>query len=342
MSLNREDNISTEMDSSYPLSLTRPATDTNAVLNSWDLGYENELRCRRVFFVYEDETTTPDNFNDLEDATYEDRDSPEPEDEDMINFRNRARQSETNPSILQSMLSKIIDLEDILDSDDLNTTACQQWADSISLPSTSQRRIPAPIPDQTVGFHVPKLGRCNAIAHLGASACPTESGSNLAFPLFTVETKKNLKIARLQNLHNAAVMLNNLSKLVRKKKEFFGKAHVFTLSLTPESIELCYYWATKDANGEISFYGQACDSWSTISKYGYTEPRDCTRNALSWVLSQARLWIPRDLEALELTLRPGLHLHPAPPNGDRKRQKPDSEGKPLGKPKKKKSLPAPP
>lgn len=96
-------------------------------------------------------------------------------------------------------------------------------------------------------------------------------------------------------------MLQNFLKLrtaAGKDQDFFDKIQVATLGISADSIELCYYWATQDQSGDITYYGRTFGRWATDST-GYKAARRSVRNALDWIVAGTRARISSDLEALE-------------------------------------------
>jgi len=307
------DDLNEELDMDAQSSCSFTTSDSTGTINAYSSRFEAELRRRGVIFIEDEEERAPTNLDDLKTAIFASRESPEPTEDDVKKFRKRIRKSSNEAAALQSTLSKIIPLDEIWDRDDLLTIPNQQWDKKVSLPSDApvSTRLATPKPDQTVGLSASTLACDNALAVLRPWAFPVTAAPDLTFPLFTVEGKGdqgNLKVSRLQNLHNAAVMLHNLLQLrkaVGTEQEFFDKAQVCTLGLTTESIELCYYWATQDSDGRISYCGQAINSWNPNSKSSneYKEARKCARNALGWVLSEGCKWIWSDLKRIEERLK---------------------------------------
>ena len=123
-------------------------------------------------------------------------------------------------------------------------------------------------PDRTVGWSRRMFEYPRALKYLDARACPVASNPGLAWPLFTAEVKGNkgdLKVARLQNLHNGAIMLSNLlhiRKFYREEEEFFNKVHAMSLELTAESIQLSCYWAVRGESGDVKYYSMQLRTWT--------------------------------------------------------------------------------
>jgi len=115
----------------------------------------------------------------------------------------------------------------------------------------------------------------------------------------------NLKVLRLQNLHNGAAMLYNLLQVGRASgsdtDDFFNKIRATVVGLTTESIELCYFWATLEGD-EVCFYGRVYDCWSLNNRSLalYREGRRCIRNACDWTLWNTHTWVEPRLQTLEV------------------------------------------
>ena len=244
--------------------------------------------------------------------------------------------------------------------------------------STSTTRLATPKPDQTIGLSAESLTCYNARAQLGPVCTPVTADSDLLFPFFTAECKGDqgrLKVSRMQNAHNAAVMLRNMHCLRRKAaasagaaaslkntkfkpstddvfanenidleeddndhetdetneaiseqkvcdQEFYSHIHAVTLSLSTESVELCYHWASplssqaSHANSRsfgypsaddavigdnITVYTKPLNTWSLSSESheDFLTARRCVRNALDWCLERAKSWVARDLQTIE-------------------------------------------
>jgi hypothetical protein len=279
----------------------------NSSINAYRDPFETELRRRRIYFVDEEEVGVPDNIDDIKKALLTLRESPEPSERDVKLFRKRVRKSASEAATMQSMLPKIINLDRLWDHDELLTIPNQQWDNRVIQQDPAMARLATPKPDQTIGFTASSFDCDDALTSLGAYACPVSSAPQIAFPCFAVEAKGdagNLKTSRLQNLFNAYVMLNNILKLrqsVGTEESFLGQAQIFSLGVTTESIELCYYWVSRDVDGQMNFNGQAFNSWNPNSKsdHDYKEACKCTRNALDWVDSKTRESIRTDLQRLK-------------------------------------------
>ena len=87
-------------------------------------------------------------------------------------------------------------------------------------------------------------------------------------------------------------MLSNLRELMKvaaKEADFFNKIHVLSLQLTPESIQLSYYWATRSEDGQVSCYGNVLETWSPNNQRDgqYEKARRCIHNAIELVRTNA-------------------------------------------------------
>ena len=132
----------------------------------------------------------------------------------------------------------------------------------------------------------------------------------MAWPFFTVEAKgeeDSIREARLQNLHNAAVMLSNLYALKQKCKReetFFDKVHVMGIEFFGVSFSLSCYRATRSETGQVKYLGKTLDTWCLLTSPGThcKEARSCIRNAIEGLRSETQEWIHSDLQAIEDTL----------------------------------------
>lgn len=80
-----------------------------------------------------------------------------------------------------------------------------------------------------------------------------------------------MRVARLQNLHNGAIMLSNLFELKRKcgnEETFFNKIHVISVELTAESVQLSCYWSSRNNIGAIEHFGKRLQCWSLFDETG--------------------------------------------------------------------------
>ncbi len=283
------------------------STDT---INAYHPQFETELNLRRIYCAEDELDQSPSNLGEVTEAVFAARKSPDPNETDARNFRKRIRKAPNESATVQSILPKIVPLEDLMDSDTASTAPDQPWHRRLLSYHKLKPCLATPKPDNTVGwspnvFPYPKTSRL-----LKDFILPVAQNAKLAWPLFTIEVKGdkgNLKVAKLQNLHNAAIMLSNLLQLRQacgKEKDFFHNVHVLSLELTTESIQLSCYWASRHSNGEASYHGKSLACWSPNdpSGKGYIDARRCVRNAMEWVKNKAHPWIDSDMKSLETKL----------------------------------------
>ena len=136
---------------------------------------------------------------------------------------------------------------------------------------------------------------------------PVAGAPSIAWPLFTIEVKGergNRRVARLQNLHNGAVMLSNLyalKQICKREESFFDKVHAMTIEVYDGVAQLSCYCTTRSMTGQVRYLGEVVDTWSLLeaSGRGYREARCCIHNAIEWVRSEAQEWIRSDLQSIE-------------------------------------------
>jgi hypothetical protein len=280
--------------------------DSSGVINAYNNNFSEELRRRGIYILEEDNPLQPSNYDDFRNATAAKRLSPELDDDDAAKVRRRVHKSVNEAAAIQSLLPKVLQLDFIWDSTAFMTVPDQLWDRKACLPPLpTGNPIPVPKPDQTVGWRNTEFPLDKALAILRPYAAPVQT-AQLLFPYFTVEGKGdsgNLKVSRLQNAHNGAVMLFDLWQVQRaacKETEFLDKIQVITMCLTTESVELSYHWATM-TDGKIRFYSKVFDCWSLNNKSSslLTEARRTIRNAFDWLSSETRKRIETDLLFLE-------------------------------------------
>ena len=303
---------------------------SSSTVNGYDPGFENELRRRGVSFLTDSDTEMPDGFEEYEEALARKRETPEPEEATLIQIRGRLRKASNKGGIMQSILPKIVPIERIWDSGSLATVPNHLWNKQLCLPGFDGVALSTPKPDQTFGLQSTYFPYPHALASLRPYASPVSETPLLCFPAFTVEAKGdkgNLKVSRLQNLHNAAVMGYSLLMVHKKlgcESTFFKKIYATTLSLTNESMELSYCWAVQGAR-EVWYYSRVYDSWPLNNRDVGLFQRGCRciRNALEWsITTTGQRLEPRLREANQM-----LTPIPTPPSSSkspRKRKKVDN------------------
>lgn len=199
------------------------------------------------------------------------------------------------PDVVSQILPKCVPSESLQLNDQVEIATDQLWRRCLALDPDLQPSLTTPKPDLTIGWKSALFPFMRATKNLRASQCPVVSTNKFSWPLFTAEVKgdgRSLRVAKLQNLHNAAIMLSNLRELMKaaaKESDFFNKVHVLSLQLTLESIQLSYYWATLSEHRQVSYYGNVLETWSPNNQRGghYAEARRCTHNAIQLVKTNA-------------------------------------------------------
>ena len=168
------------------------------------------------------------------------------------------------------------------------------WRRCLALDPDLKPSLSTPKPDLTIGWNSEIFPFARASKNLHVFQCPVASSDHISWPLFTAEVKGeggSLRVAKLQNLHNAAIMLSNLRELMKaalKEADFFNKIHVISLQLTIESVQLSYYWATRSDEGQVSYYGNVLATWTPSSHRDedFIEACRCINNAIELVTTR--------------------------------------------------------
>jgi len=92
-----------------------------------------------------------------------------------------------------------------------------------------------------------------------------------------------MRVAHLQNLHSASIMLNNQHELCLKagRAEFpYHQVMARTIDITAETLGLNCHWIAKDESGDLLFYARASESFSllSITDKAYVESLAAVRN----------------------------------------------------------------
>ena len=227
---------------------------------------------------------------------------------------------------VQSILPEIIPIEELSIDSKASTVPEQQWHRKIMIDPKAKPLLTTIKPDRTVGWSRRMFEYPRALKYLDARACPVASNPGLAWPLFTAEVKGDngdLKVARLQNLHNGATMLSNLLHIRKfyreeEEEEFFNKVHAMSSELTVESI------AVRGESGDVKYYGMQLCTWTPHDGSQYKEARRCVCNALDWVKAQAFEWICSAMKTLEGAVSPSGPTPPPTQSDQPKTRRPTS------------------
>lgn len=315
--------------------ITGASDGTEVSINAYDTSYEAALNERYIFFYEGKPENIPKDVSDIEMAVFADmerRASPTGE-ADLVRYLLTRISGE--PDVVSQILPKCVPLEGLQSSDQVEIATDQLWHGCLALDPDIQPSLTTPKPDLTIGWNSAIFPYMRATKNLRVFQCPVVSTNKLSWPLFTAEVKGDggsLRVAKLQNLHNAAIMLSNLRELMRaaaKEADFFNKIHVCSLQLTPESIQLSYYWATRSETGQVSYYGNVMETWSPNNQRGgqYDEARRCVHNAIELVKTNAYDTIRSCMADVEQRYAPRTMAHiPSPRNMSDRRVRKTSSG----------------
>ena len=287
--------------------------EPRGAINAYDEGYSAALQDKGIYFAdAEEPDKDPSNIQGLMTAVsaartnYTDRDNKAAMDLRVL-MRKATNESET----VQSILPEIVPVRELKIDNDISTAPEQFWDRKAMIGPTDKPMLTAPKPDRAIGWARHVFSEFpQARTYLGYAMCPARK-SGLTLPLFTIEVKGDkgsLKVARLQNLHNGATMLYNLLRireacLGKETEDFFNKVHAMSLELTADVVQLSCYWAARDGDGTINYYGRVTHVWTPYDGSHYKQAHRYIRNALEWVRGQALEWVCSALSALETRIK---------------------------------------
>ena len=289
------------------MSQSLASTHSDRSVKPTDSEYEALLNERGVF-PNSDMVLEPSNLEDITRALASTRNSPGPDDITAKNFPKRVLKSGNEGGIMQGLLPKVLPIiEHFWDSKDNAHPVNQQWDRQMLLQPEMQPSISPAKPDQAFGFTPRTFHFPHAALFMKSVMCPTR---DLAWPYFTVETKGrqgHLDVARLQNSHNGAIMLNNMLQLKRtlnKEHEILGSMRVITMELTTESISLCGHMVVRNASGDPEFHSWCLSCGSAVDPTGrsFKESYRQAMNAVELMRKQTLDWITTDMGLLEAKL----------------------------------------
>ena len=123
-----------------------------------------------------------------------------------------------------------------------------QW-NTLHLPASDQLILALPKPDLTLGIRMSAFENGKKLASIPHYALPLPCDPAFAFPIVTMEAKTyDITDSRAQNLHNASIMLRNLSVVANMET-----IKVFTISIGMTEIETRVHWITNPAEPEYRF-----------------------------------------------------------------------------------------
>ena len=249
-------------------------------INTYDPEYRNALEDRDIFFA--DGKDPPLNFHELWEAMIRPRGSPRPDDIEAENFRAQLTDANNESASVKDILPRLVPLMSLQLEKDTAYVKDQLWHRDVALQPELKPTLTTPKPDVTIGWkpEVFKSRYKKAYKSLQAFISPIAGFRSVAWPILTIEARGDrwsMRVARLQNLHNGAIMLSNLFELKRKcgnEEDFFNKVHVIDVELTAESVQLSCYWSCRNNIGGVECFGKRLQCWSLFDETG-----DSLRNA---------------------------------------------------------------
>jgi len=290
--------------------------DPSGAIGPSDPRFEVELQLRGARLAdFLDDIETPSNLEEFKKVLAENRASPRPDITAVKVFRQLLSHAASEAGVTQSCLQRALPcIEEAMLAQDQETVTDKQWSRTILLEPDRSPLLSACKPDQTFGWSLDAFPfRFDRVTlALKSFLRPVATYPSLHWAYFTVEAKgakKTLREARLQNLHNGAVMLNNMlcikQALGKEAVEaFLGKIHVASLELTTETIQISGYWASSAADGSIKFYAMTVGWWTTNDPEGkqFSQARKAALNAIAWTRKETHDSVSKDMQAYEIKL----------------------------------------
>ena len=284
-------------------------------ISAYDPEYQDALEDRDIFFA--DGEDPPADFHELWEAMLQPRESPGPDDIEAETFRAELDEAKNPSASVQDILLRLVSLSSLRLGKDTAFVKDQLWRRDIALQPDLQPTLTTPKPYVSIGWKpaVFKSRYKKAYRSLEAFISPIAGFKSVAWPIFTIGARGDggsMRAARLQNLHNGAVMLSNLFELKRKcgnEEPVFNKVHVIGVELTAESVQLSCYWAYRNDIGIVEYFGKSLQSWSLFDATGESlrNARRGIRNVVEWIKPRIFEWIQSDMAAFEVKNEQILH-----------------------------------
>ncbi len=273
------------------------------------------LRDRSILFASSD--LRPDNFYELEKALATDGKSPDLAESTVTLLRQVRELGAAEIDVVAELLNEILPvLRGPCSSNDDYFVYDQPWVEGVLVQQERRPALSVPKADRAFGWSSFAFPFPKATQHLGCTIRPVPSRSQLCWPYLTIELKGetgSLRIASLQNLHNGAVMLNNLLSLKRavgKEEEFFNQTHILSVEFTTETVTLSCYWASRHDDEGIKYHGRRVKSWLVDDP----QTKASVFGAIVWMKERNFEWISRDMKELERRLENPNHGMLPPPS----------------------------
>ena len=238
------------------------------------------------------------------------RESPGRDNKEAENIRAQLTDAHYESANVKDILRQLVPVRSMQLEKDTACVKDQLWRSEIALQPDIKPTLTTPKPTVTIGWksQVFKSRFKEAYKSLQAFISPIAGFRSLAWPIITVEAREDggsMRAARLQNLHNGAVMLSNLFELEQKcgnEEAFFNKVHVIGVELPAESVQLSCYWACRNDIGVVEYFGKRLQCWSLFDETGGSL-RNAQRgicNVLEWIKPRTFEWIQSDMAAFEI------------------------------------------
>lgn len=167
-----------------------------------------------------------------------------------------------------------------------------QW-NTVPLLSADGRTLSLPEPDLTLGIRISAMEDGNKLATIPQYALPLPCDSAFALPIVTMESKAgDIVESRVQNLHNAAVILRNISML-SSDIVGFQALRVFTVSIGKHEIEIRAHWATVGETTLQYHFSTICTSFLTHKANDWVYARSSIERTVKWAYQQNIPWLNR-------------------------------------------------
>ncbi|MCJ1472454.1 hypothetical protein MMC13_001102 [Lambiella insularis] len=283
-------------------------------ITPYNFDFNYHLQARGILFAGSD--IRPSNLSELEQALATTNSITDFDEYTLDLFRCVQELYGAEVDVTAKMFDKLLPISDAVAEGGVGAFADNQsWDTGTLVQNELQPALAVPKPDRAYGWKS-GLFPFKSTEHLGCIMRPVPQQPHMSWPYITAELKGesgSLRVANLQNLHNGAVMLNNLLQLKRavgKEEEFYNNIHVLSVQFTTETITLSCYWTTRGEEEEIRFHGYRVKSW--LVEDGQAKP--AILNVIKWLKKRNFEWIMKDMQDLEKKLNNPSHGITPPPS----------------------------
>lgn len=286
---------------------TAESDASNTSVNAYHENFERYLRYRSIYLIKDQNNSPPKNLEAVRSAVFRANKAAKPPKDQARIVRDISMKVTGEPDVVSRLLPRLVPLTQFDTDTQKEYVVDKFWHHCLSVEPEKQPRLKIPKPDVTIGWSLEVFPFPRAERFLNAFQFPVASSTDLSWPLFTIEAKGGggrFRVAQLQNLYNASIMLSNLRELTKaagREDEFFNKIHVMTLEVTTDIVQLSYYWATRSENGKVSYYGDYLESWALRNRRDthFVEAYQCIHNAINLVTQNAFKLVYECMETVE-------------------------------------------